>query len=144
MTGSSGAPIDGAVLETFRERLRTHSLVARVETEHIGGTPSVVVCHFDAGRYPETVTAARVEMQWCVDDDYNFHYIEVHSDGSVWQCRWDRHPNPHAADAHFHRPPDADATDVVDDPIDDVHPTDLLTRTLMNVRDRIDQLWEET
>ena len=139
MTGSSGAPIDGAVLETFRERLGTHSLVARVETEQVGGTPSIIVGHFDADRYPETVTAARIEIQWYVDDDYNFHYVEVHSDGSVWQCRWDRHPNPHAADAHFHRPPEAGTTDVVDE----VYPTDMLTRTLANVRERIDQCWAE-
>ncbi|WP_129114040.1 hypothetical protein [Halegenticoccus tardaugens] len=142
MADAGRGPIDSAVLESFRDRVRGHSLVARTGGARTDGRLTALVLHLDADRYPATVLEASVEIQWYVNDEYNFHYRERHDEGTVWQCRWDRHPNPHAADAHFHGPPDADATNVVDDPVTVTHPADVLTRTMANVDDRIADLWE--
>jgi hypothetical protein len=46
---------------------------------------------------------ARFDIQWSVLDNYSFHYVD--SAGVNW--RFDRHPNPHSPEAHFHPPPDA-------------------------------------
>ena len=46
---------------------------------------------------------ARLDVQWSEFDNYTFHY----SDDLGLNWRFDRHPNHHAPDAHFHPPPDA-------------------------------------
>jgi hypothetical protein len=69
------------------------------------------------------------------------HYVETHSD-RAWQCRWDRHQNPHTQRTHFHPPPAADSTAAVPDQPPDHHPSAIVTRTLANIRDRIEDLWE--
>lgn len=143
MSGSgSGAPIDVAVLERVAERAESHPLVARVERKRTDGVVATLVLRLGADRYPTTVERARLDCRWFENDDYSLHYVETRRDGSTWQCRWDRHPNPHAERAHFHRPPDAAA--VVDDPEAPPHPMDVFSRTLANVRDRIDRVWDET
>ena len=135
------APVDSAVLETMRNRLRTHSLVAHVRTESTGASITTVVAVLDPDRYPEDIERVRVEIQWYKNGDYNFHYIETHTSQAVWQCRWDRHPNPHATRTHFHPPPEARSTDAVDDHPESRQPMAMLTRTLANIRDRLDQHW---
>lgn len=136
------APINTAVLDLFRERARTHPLVERTEAKEDFETPSTLVLRFETDRYPESVSDARLEIQWFENDEYSFHYHESHEYGRVWQCRWDSHPNPHATDSHFHRPPDAGTSDVVSDPGGISRPEEMFTRTLANVRQRIDELWE--
>ena len=88
------------------------------------------------------MTEAILTIRWFENDEYNSHYCERRGeDGSeTWQCRWDQHPNPHAAYAHFHRPPET--RDVIDDPIAVTHPADVFNRTLANVRERTASLWE--
>lgn len=139
--GRPAAPIDSAVLETVRDRLRTHPLVESVRTESTGSSISQVVAALDPDRYPAEVEAARIEIRWYENDDYNFHYVETDSAGSVWQCRWDRHPNPHATRTHFHPPPAARSAEAVDDHPKSRQPMALLTRTLANIRDQIDDHW---
>lgn len=46
--------------------------------------------------------AARIDVQWSRCGNYSFHYADV---GIDW--RFDRHPNPHSPEKHFHPPPDA-------------------------------------
>ncbi|EMA48374.1 hypothetical protein C448_03826 [Halococcus morrhuae DSM 1307] len=46
---------------------------------------------------------ARFDIQWSELDNYSFHYVD--SDGVNW--RFDRHPNTHSPEAHFHPPPDS-------------------------------------
>lgn len=135
------APIDTAVLETIRDRLRTHSLVDSVRMEQTDGPISQLVVAIDPDRYPDHVNEARLEIQWFRNEDYNFHYIETHRSGGVWQCRWDRHPNPHAARTHFHPPPEGRSNAAVDDQPENRQPTPMVTRTLANIRERIDQHW---
>jgi hypothetical protein len=136
------APIDVAVLDLFRERAQTHPLVERVEAKEDIETPSTLVLRFEMNRYPESVSGARLEIQWFENNEYSSHYHESHGNDRVWQCRWDRHPNPHATDAHFHRPPNADTSDIVADSGAVPRPEGMFTRTLANGRQRISELWE--
>ena len=140
---SPPAPIDEAVLETFAERARSHSLVATVEPVDTGGTISMVRLRLDRDRYPDQIRDARVELQWYTNGDYNIHYIETHRSDEVWQCRWDRHPNPHTNRIHFHPPPEAESSDAMSDHPSDRHPAVIFTRTLANIRQRIEALWED-
>jgi hypothetical protein len=136
------APIDTAVLDLFRKRARTHPLVSRIEAKADFDAVSTLVLRFEKNGYPESVSSARLEIQWHENGEYNFHYHERHESGQVWQCRWDRHPNSHSTNAHFHRPPSADTSDVIADPTASTRPEEMFTRTLANARQRIDELWE--
>jgi hypothetical protein len=51
--------------------------------------------------------SARFDIQWSVLDNYSFHYI----DSANVNWRFDRHPNTHSPDRHFHPPPDARTVD---------------------------------
>lgn len=137
---SSAAPIDDAVLESFAERARTHQLIRTVQSEQTDGMVSMVAVALDLDRYPPHIQDARLEIQWYTNGDYNFHYVETQDSGEIWQCRWDRHPNPHTQRTHFHPPPEARSDDAVPDSPPDTHPSALFTRTLANVRQRIKNL----
>jgi len=138
----SAAPIDDSVLELLAERARTHPLVETVRTEHTSGILSLVVVELDRDRYPDRIQDARIEIRWYTNGDYNFHYIESHTSDKIWQCRWDKHANPHTARTHFHPPPNANSADAVADQPVDCHPNDLFTRTVANVRQRIAAVWD--
>jgi len=56
--------------------------------------------------YPPSVFEATLIVRWYANDDFTIHYRESHEDND-WECRWDRHPNPHTSRDHFHPPPDA-------------------------------------
>mgnify|MGYP000447452563 CR=1 FL=1 len=137
-----GSPVDGAVLETIYDRAQTHSLVGTVRAERTDATISRVVIALDLDQYPDHIQDARLEIRWFRNDDYSFHYVETHTADEVWQCRWDRHTNPHATRTHFHPPPAADSSDAVSDQPAEVHPMGLFTRTFANIRQRIGDLWE--
>ena len=47
----------------------------------------------------------RLEVTWYQSGAYRFHYVD--EAGVNW--RFDRHPNPHSPEKHFHGPPDAPA-----------------------------------
>lgn len=49
---------------------------------------------------------ARFDIQWSELDMYTFHYVD--SLGLNW--RFDRHPNTHSPEKHFHPPPNAATT----------------------------------
>jgi hypothetical protein len=51
----------------------------------------------------ETAESARLDIQWSELDMYSFHYV----DSSDVNWRFDRHPNPHSPEKHFHSPSDA-------------------------------------
>ncbi|MEF8814983.1 MAG: hypothetical protein V5A55_14405 [Halovenus sp.] len=50
--------------------------------------------------------SARLDIQWSELGMYSFHYVDT--DDVNW--RFDRHPNTHAPEEHFHTPPDAATT----------------------------------
>ena len=141
---ANAAPIDEAVLETVYQRSRAHPLIEAVDGDRSSGTLTQVTVSFDPGQYPEQVRAARLEIQWYTNGDYNLHYIETHRSEREWQCRWDRHPNPHTTRTHFHPPPTARSNDAVPDSPSDRHPSAMFARTLANVRARIEDLWDES
>jgi len=47
--------------------------------------------------------SARLDVQWSDRGMYSFHYV----DGDEINWRFDRHPNTHSPETHFHPPPDA-------------------------------------
>lgn len=144
MSDDSSAPLDRQVLETLQRRAQAHPLVSNAAFERTSATIRSLIVTFDTDQYPESVASASLTVRWFENDDYSFHYRERRPGASptLWQCRWDRHPNPHAARAHFHEPPHADDSAVVDDSVGEVHPSEMLSRTLANIRERIQTLWD--
>ena len=138
----SAAPIDSAILDMLSNRAQTHSLVETVRTEQTGGMTSLVMVKLDGERYPNSIKKGRIEIQWYTNGDYNFHYIETHTADDIWQCRWDKHVNPHTTRIHFHPPPEASSTDAIPDQPSDCHSTAIFIRTLASVRQRIGDLWD--
>lgn len=51
--------------------------------------------------------SARIDIQWSELDNYSFHYTD--STGVNW--RFDRHPNTHSPERHFHPPADGGTGD---------------------------------
>lgn len=47
---------------------------------------------------------SRLDITWYTSGAYSFHYVDEND--QHW--RFDRHPNPHSAEKHFHEPPGAD------------------------------------
>lgn len=45
----------------------------------------------------------RLDCTWYKTKAYRFHYV----DNCEINWRFDRHPNPHSSETHFHQPPDA-------------------------------------
>jgi len=69
--------------------------------------------------------SARLDIQWSELGMYSFHYVD--SDEVNW--RFDRHPNTHSPETHFHPPPDAATAAVVPACID-VTEVSLVTRAV--------------
>jgi len=69
--------------------------------------------------------SARLDIQWSELGMYSFHYVD--SDDVNW--RFDRHPNTHSPEIHFHRPPEAATTDAESSCID-VTEVSLVTRAV--------------
>ena len=135
--GASPAPIDRAVLERLQSRFVDARLIESAALVEEGGLHLQVT--LAANYYPDERTA-RLEMRWYRNDDFNIHYREVRAD-EVWECRWDRHPNPHNACAHFHPPPDASRTDAEDAQWPPDH-RDVCRVVFDFLEERIEMLWE--
>ncbi|WP_341538911.1 hypothetical protein [Natrarchaeobius halalkaliphilus] len=88
--------------------------------------------------YPRDASV-RFEIRWYRNDDLNIHYREERRD-SVWQCRWDRHPNDHNSRDHFHPPPDASRPDAENARWPDDH-RDVCRLVFDFVEERIETLW---
>ncbi|WP_435159295.1 hypothetical protein [Haladaptatus sp. DFWS20] len=137
--GGSPAPIDRLVLEFLQTRLQATNQVAEAIITDARG-------HFELrvtlapSYYPKPVEEATLTVRWYTNDDFKIHYREVYPK-YVWECRWDRHPNPHNTRDHFHPPPAAPT------PTDDASwPTDhrdVLRLVLDEVEERITELWKE-
>ncbi|WP_160135381.1 hypothetical protein [Halococcus salsus] len=138
--GATG-PIDDHVLDTIHHLASTHRFVGRAYLNDDPGGRRELYVELDPNHYPEAIETVTLQVRWYETDDYTFHYREDWETGE-WQCRWDRHPNPHnAAREHFHEPPTA-ADDPITDPVDRVEPHYLFVRTIANVSERIEQAWE--
>jgi len=134
-------PIDDQVLDTIQHLASTHRFVKRVYPNDDPGGRRELYVEFDPDHYPEAIETVALQIRWYETDDYTFHYREDW-ETDEWQCRWDRHPHPHTADReHFHEPPTA-ADDPITDPVGRVEPHYLFARTMANVTERIEQVWE--
>lgn len=137
--GASPAPIDRSILEFLQARLQATRQVLRATITDASGhlELNVVLAH---SYYPATVEDAQLTICWYTNDDFKLHYREEHSDHD-WECRWDRHPNPHNTRDHFHPPPIA-PTSGEDASWPDDH-RDVVALVLDETEDRIATLWDE-
>lgn len=69
--------------------------------------------------------SARFDVRWSRLGMYSFHYV----DSADVNWRFDRHPNTHSAEAHFHPPPSA-ATDRAEPSCIEVEEVSLVTRAV--------------
>jgi hypothetical protein len=137
--GSSPAPIDRPILEFLQTHLQATQQVKKATITDASGHLELQVS-FTSRYYPATINEATLYVRWYTNDDFKMHYREVHPE-YAWECRWDRHPNPHNTRDHFHPHPDAPT------PGDDASwPTDhrdVLRLVLDEIEARIAALWEE-
>ncbi|MFC7205229.1 hypothetical protein ACFQJC_17095 [Haloferax namakaokahaiae] len=137
--GGSLAPIDRPILEFLQTRLQATNQVAEALITDASGHLGLRVT-LELSYYPDSVEEASVAVCWYTNDDFKIHYREVYPE-HAWECRWDRHPNPHNSKDHFHPPPTAPT------PGDDASwPTDhrdALQLIFEEVEERISELWKE-
>ena len=103
--GSSPAPIDRPILEMLQSRLRGVDSVERAVLSEATGHLELRAT-LSSSYYPDSLDEATLSIRWYTNDDFSIHYREVHP-GQPWECRWDRHPNPHNSRDHVHPPPTA-------------------------------------
>lgn len=139
MTEDRGGPLDVATLEVLARRADAHPLVERWRFRPDALSPRTLELSLDADRYPRAVDAARLDVRWFEGGDYTIHYLERRGE-DTWQCRWDRHPKPGEPDAHFHPPPDADAS-VAESEVRADHPLGVLFAVLDLIDARIVELY---
>jgi hypothetical protein len=131
--------LDRQALRLLERHLSSDSLVVETVFGPDSSGPRLLRALLDAGRYPNTVTSARLDFRWFVTGDFSVHYIEEHADDDRWECRWDRHPNTHTTRLHFHQPPAA--TGITDLDLPSLHPLDVYATVLTAVERRIETLW---
>jgi len=137
--GGSPAPIDRPILEFIQTRLQATRQVSQATITETSGHLELTVI-FAPAYYPASVDDARLSVRWYTNDDFKLHYREEHAD-HAWECRWDRHPNPHNTRDHFHPPPTA-ATPGEDTTLPVDH-RDVVAFVLNEIEDRIATLWSE-
>lgn len=136
--GESPAPIDRPILEFIESRLASTPQIDESavtdENGHLELRATV-----DSSYYPDVVEEALLVVRWYRNDDFQIHYTESHDDGR-WECRWDRHPNPHNTREHYHPPPDAPTPgEDADWPADY---RDVISTVFGDIEERIESLWE--
>jgi hypothetical protein len=136
-TDSTGPP-DRQTLRLLERQLISDSLVAEAGFEPDSYEPQLLQALLDAGQYPDSVTAARIDIRWFTTDDFSMHYIETRGEDQ-WECRWDRHPNTHNTRLHFHEPPTG--AEVSDLDLSSLHPLDVYSTVFEAIEQRIESLW---
>ena len=95
LSGAFG-PIDSTALTHIRTLFcETEPLVNETEFDD-PIAPTVLHVHLTTG----FGSSGRFDIRWSEYDYYSIHYTEPDLD-----YRFDRHPNPHSPEKHFHRPP---------------------------------------
>lgn len=126
LAGDVGAP-DVAVMQSIRDLLlQTEPLVEEATFDSVLSPRELRV------RFADGIGEAswcRIDLTWYASGAYRFHHVD--SSGVDW--RFDRHPNSHSPEKHFHEPPDADSRSAVESCIDVEEPR-LVTRAVV-------QLW---
>ena len=138
-TAHSTGPPDRQTLRLLERHLSSDSLVTETTFEPDAYDPRLIRAFLDAGRYPDSVTVARLDVRWFTTDDFSVHYVEEHEDGERWECRWNRHPNTHNTRLHFHEP--LSATELSDLDLPSLHPLEVYSTVLTAIDQRIESLW---
>lgn len=139
--GGSGTigPPDRQTLRLLERRCADDPLVLATEFEPDSYEPRLLGVDIDTDRYPSSVASARLDVRWFEGGDFSLHYVED-GDNDRWECRWDRHPNPHADRTHVHHPPDGDRVESLS--LESTHPIDVCSTVLAAIEDRIERLWD--
>lgn len=137
--GGSPAPIARPLLEFLQPRLAATNYVEQAAITDASGHLELRVA-FASTYYPATVDEAFLAVRWYTNDDFKLHYREVHTD-SAWECRWDRHANPHNTRDHYHPPPTAPT--LGEDASWPTDHRDVLTLVLEEIEQRITDRWKE-
>ena len=96
-----------------------------VETTSYDDIVSPTELHIDLADGIGSAEAARFDIQWSELDMYTFQYVDT--EDRNW--RFDRHPNTHSPEKHFHPPPDA-ATTACEPSCTNVSEVSLVTRAV--------------
>lgn len=132
--------LDQALLRVIAQRLGALGLVDSVAV-FPPEKPSAIVAALDEQYFPPAFHQVFLEIRAFTNGDFSITYREE-SNGAAWQCRWDRHENPHSDRDHFHPPPQAGT----DEAVDRDYPADVfavLEVILSEVDDRLGQIWNE-
>lgn len=136
----STGPPDRRTFRLLERHLAGDPLVAETEFDPNSDEPGELHAHIATDGFPPSVERVRLDVRWFTTDDFTMHYLETTTRGDRWECRWNRHPNPHNARLHFHQPPNG--TDATDLELPSLHPIDVLSTVLAAIEERIDQRWE--
>lgn len=137
--GGSPAPIDRPILEYLQPRLQATRQAYRATVTDTSGHLELSVV-FAPSYYPDVVDEAPLTVRWYTNDDFKIHYREQHAD-HAWECRWDRHRNPHNSRDHFHPPPTTPTPG--DDAWWPADYRDVVTLVLDEIEVRVATLWGE-
>lgn len=135
----STGPPDRQTLQLLERHLVSDALVIETEFNPDPYEPRQLEVCLDAERYPESISAARLDIRWFTTGDFSIHYVEDHTNGTQWECRWDHHPNPHNTRLHFHQPPTAE--EITDLSFGSLHPLEVYSTVLSAVEQRLESLW---
>jgi len=140
MSGGDGdsPEIDRGVLETIRDRLRTAPQIDAAEIVVADGQTKLKA-PLTAAATPRAIERRFLDVRWYTNDDFRIHYQEDW-EAQTWCQRWDRHPNAHNSQDHFHPPPNATTPGE-----DRAWPTAfqaVLELVVNDVRTRTETLWQ--
>lgn len=95
-----GAP-DGAILRTIRDLFLTEEpLIEETSLDNVLDPKTLHIVFADG---IGEASWSRIDITWFRAGAYRFHHVDER--GINW--RFDRHPNTHSPEKHFHEPPDA-------------------------------------
>mgnify|MGYP000023547569 CR=1 FL=1 len=100
LSGDIGPP-DPSIMQTIRNLFCQEEPLVKDATFDSVLQPSELRLQFSDGI--DTAEWCRLDVTWFRSGAYRFHYVD--SEAVNW--RFDRHPNPHSPEKHFHEPPDA-------------------------------------
>jgi hypothetical protein len=138
-TPPSTGPPDRQTLRLLERQLTSDPLVAETTFDPDSYEPRSLRGLLNGDRYPDSVTAARLDVRWFTTGDFSIHYVEDHVAGERWECRWDRHPNTHNTRAHFHEPPSG--VEITDLELPSLHPLEVYSTVLTAIAQRVETLW---
>lgn len=136
--GSTGPP-DRQTLRLLERQLAGNALTGDTNFKPDVYEPRLLRGMFDTEQYLADVTVARLDIRWFTTGDFSFHYVETRGENETWECRWDRHPNPHNIRLHFHEPPTGAAITNLD--LSSVHPLEVYATVVTAIEQRIKALW---